>query len=198
MNTKLLTFVLAALYSLTGCSTSQGQLNVKVDNKLRYTMKECKTNAFSSCRVDRVQKIDKIVIKKSKKTLYTYSNGKIVDSYKISMGKNWNKGHKLRQGDNKTPEGTYKISYKQYSKNFYKSLKISYPNKKDINQARNKGYSPGGYIMIHGQPRWNAKGLADNYMLNNDWTAGCVALRNTDIDKLFYAVENGVSIEIKS
>ena len=193
---KLLFSLITLMLILNGCANEQQY--VEVNSKLKYTMKECKSDAYGVCKTKIVNKIDKIVVSKKEKILYTYSKGKIVDKFRISMGKNWNKGHKKKIGDFKTPEGSYKISYKQFSKNYYKSLKISYPNNKDRRSARSEGHSPGGLIMIHGQPKWNAAGKADGYMLKNDWTAGCIALRNNDMDRLFYATKSGKPIEIKS
>ncbi len=73
---------------------------------------------------------------------------------------------------------------------------ISYPNAKDKARARKNGVNPGGYITIHGQPKWNADGRGDNYTLSRDWTEGCVAVPNADMDTLWQAVANGVKIDI--
>jgi murein L,D-transpeptidase YafK len=73
---------------------------------------------------------------------------------------------------------------------------ISYPNEQDIAEARKKGVNPGGYITIHGQPKWNADGKGDEYTLSRDWTEGCMAVTNSAMDMLWRAVENGVPIDI--
>ena len=192
MQIKLYILGLFSIILFSGCAKEAYPSNV--NSKLKYTDKECRTATVNTS----VNKVDKIVINKSNRTLYTYKKGKVINSFKISLGKNGDKGHKERIGDNKTPEGTYSISYKQYSRNYYKSLKVSYPNKRDLMVAKKKGLNPGGFIMIHGQPKWNANGVADKYMLQNDWTRGCIALTNRAMDQLYYAVESGVRIEIKS
>jgi murein L,D-transpeptidase YafK len=75
---------------------------------------------------------------------------------------------------------------------------ISYPNSADRKRARRKGVSPGGYITIHGQPKWNADGRGDSYTLAHDWTEGCMAVPNKAMDALWAAVHNGVKINIRS
>lgn len=197
MKRRLLFLGLLSIIFLSGCA-EKTPYPTDVDSTLKYSDKECREDRFGMCRADIDIKVDRLVVDKSKRILYAYRKGKVVETFKIALGKNSIKGSKEKAGDLKTPEGSYKISYKQYSRNYYKSLKISYPNKKDIALARAKGVNPGGFIMIHGQPRWNAVGKADNYMLENDWTEGCIALSNKDIDRLFYAVESGIPIKIKS
>ena len=73
---------------------------------------------------------------------------------------------------------------------------ISYPSEADKARARKRGVNPGGYITIHGQPKWNADGRGDNFTLSRDWTEGCMAVPNLAMDKLWRAVEKGVKIEI--
>ena len=143
-------------------------------------------------------KIDKIVVYKKKRMMYAYKDGKVVEEYRISLGANGgaNGGNKVKAGDYRTPEGTYSIVRKKCDSRLYKSLLISYPSEADKARARARGVNPGGYITIHGQPKWNADGRGDNYTLSRDWTEGCMAVPNLAMDKLWRAVEKGVKIEI--
>jgi len=143
-------------------------------------------------------RIDKIVVYKGKRTLTTYRNGQVVNSFKMSLGKNADKGNKVQTGDYRTPEGSYKIVRKKCDNRLYRSLMISYPNANDRARARAAGVQPGGYITIHGQPKWNADGRGDKYTLSHDWTEGCMAVPNKAMDILWRAVKNGVEVEIHS
>jgi murein L,D-transpeptidase YafK len=125
-----------------------------------------------------------------------YKKGKLIYTCKVSLGKNGDKGNKIQAGDYRTPEGSYKIVRKKCDPRLYKSLMISYPNEEDKARARSKGVKPGGYITIHGQPKWNADGHADRFTLSHDWTEGCMAVSNKAIDALWVAVRNGVKIDI--
>jgi len=167
----------------------------KVDNT-PYATKECRKQLASGAEIDRSNMIDKIVVYKSKRKLYAYKNGKVVEEFRISLGKNGDKGNKVEAGDYRTPEGSYCIVRKKCDNRLYRSLMISYPNASDKARASAKGVNPGGYITIHGQPKWNADGRGDNYTLSHDWTEGCIAVPNLAMDKLWKAVEKGVKIEI--
>jgi len=112
------------------------------------------------------------------------------------MGKNGNKGDKVQEGDYRTPEGSYRIVRKKCDNRLYRSLMISYPNASDKARARKRGVRAGGYITIHGQPKWNADGRGDKYTLAHDWTEGCIAVSNKAMDQLWKAVQNGVKIDI--
>lgn len=137
--------------------------------------------------------IDKLVVYKSKRQLLAYSNGQLVKTYKISLGTQ-PIGAKEFEGDKKTPEGLYFINDKNPNSIFHKNLGISYPDKKDIINAKRLGKKAGGDIKIHG--------LSDNrnYIKKfhrwRDWTAGCIAVTNEEIDELYAAVKIGSPIEI--
>lgn len=128
--------------------------------------------------------------------MYTYASGKLMHEFRFSLGKNGDKGNKVKAGDYRTPEGSYKIVRKKCDNRLYKSLMISYPNTGDKVRAAKRGVSPGGYITIHGQPKWNADGRGDNFTLSKDWTEGCLVVPNIAMDKLWHAVANGVKIDI--
>ena len=193
MNLKLglLGMVLAVIISGCGDATVYGK-----NDKTPYATKECLQQLRLGSEVVPNEKIDKIVVYKGKRTLSTYRNGKMINSYRMSLGKNGDKGNKMRAGDYRTPEGMYKIVRKKCDNRLYRSLMISYPNANDIARSRSVGAKPGGYITIHGQPKWNADGHGDSYTLAHDWTEGCMAVPNRAMDTLWRAVENGVAIEI--
>jgi len=181
------------LFFMTGCS-EQGYQG-KVD-KTPYATKECRKSLLQGSELDPSCKIDKIVVYKKKRELYTYRKGKKVNEFRISLGKNGDKGNKIQAGDYRTPEGSYCIVRKKCDDRLYKSLMISYPNASDKARAAKRGVKPGGYITIHGQPKWNADGRGNNYTLSHDWTEGCMAVTNVAIDQLWRAVQNGTKIVI--
>ena len=139
-------------------------------------------------------KIDLIVIEKSNRKLQLYSKGNLVKSYDISLGKD-PVGAKRFSGDNKTPEGKYFIKGKNQKSKFHKSLWISYPDSEDIEYAAKTGRDPGGEIMIHGLTKgfyW----LGSAHLLS-DWTRGCIAVTNKEIDELYGAIKQGTAVEIR-
>jgi len=191
----LLGVVVALLIAGCGKPTVHG----KVD-KTPYPTTVCLKQLSSGSEIIPSQKIDKIVVYKKKRRLYTYRNGKMVDEFRISLGSHGgaNGGNKVKAGDYRTPEGTYSIVRKKCDNRLYRSLMISYPNAADRARAAARGVKTGGYITIHGQPKWNADGHGDDYTLSRDWTEGCMAVPNRAMDRLWTAVENGVSITINS
>jgi murein L,D-transpeptidase YafK len=167
----------------------------KVD-KTPYAINECCQELRSGTDVDHSKLADKIIVHKKKRELAMYRQGKLLYTCKISLGKNGDKGNKIQAGDYRTPEGSYSIVRKKCDPRLYKSLMISYPNEADKARARAHGVKPGGYITIHGQPKWNADGHADRFTLAHDWTEGCMAVPNKAIDTLWRSVKNGVKIHI--
>jgi murein L,D-transpeptidase YafK len=144
--------------------------------------------------LDKSAIIDKIIVEKSKRKMFVYSNGELLKTYKISLGKKPT-GTKEFEGDNKTPEGLYFINDKNPNSKFHKNLGISYPNEKDIENSKKTGQKPGGQIKIHGlNNKYNWIGKAHLLM---DWTAGCIAVTNNEIDELYNAVPIGTQIEIR-
>ena len=167
----------------------------KVD-KTPYETRQCLNELSRGAEIRQDQLIDKIEAYKSKRKIIGYKNGKVVLESKMSLGKNGDKGNKLQAGDYRTPEGNYRIVRKKCDPRLYRSLMISYPNADDIARARSRGVKPGGYITIHGQPKWNADGRGDSYTLAHDWTEGCMAVPNRVMDQLWAGVRNGVPITI--
>ncbi len=144
--------------------------------------------------LDKSVSIDKIVVTKHKRRLDLISNNQIIKSYKISLGR-VPKGHKEYEGDKKTPEGLYIINDKNPNSGYHKNLGISYPNEQDIKHAESIGKNPGGLIKIHGIR--NGFGWIGSFHLLFDWTLGCIAVTDKEIDELYENVKTGTTIEIK-
>jgi murein L,D-transpeptidase YafK len=137
--------------------------------------------------------VDRIVVWKSKRRLEAYAGGSLVASYKVALGKE-PVGAKHVAGDNKTPEGQYIINAKSATSKYHKNLGISYPNAADARAAALAGKSPGGDIKIHGLQ--NGLGMLGRWQTLRDWTAGCIALSNAEIDDLYAHTAVGTPIEI--
>ena len=138
-------------------------------------------------------KIDKILVEKSKREMHVFFNGKKLNTYSISLGFRPN-GKKQFEGDGKTPEGRYSIVSKNYNNIAHKSFGISYPNTADRQFAARHHKSAGGDIMLHGL--MNGLGYWGKFHRFIDWTAGCIALTNNEMDDLFRHVDVGCEVEI--
>jgi len=136
---------------------------------------------------------DRIVVLKAARELKLYSAGEILKTYRIALGSNPN-GHKQQQGDGRTPEGTYVIDYRNPNSKYHLALHISYPNAEDRQRARKRGVSPGGDIMIHGASM--NRGWLSHLRRPNDWTLGCIAVTNSEIEEIWRGVPDGTKIEI--
>lgn len=139
------------------------------------------------------QEVDKIIVYKSKREMLVYNGDKLLKTYKISLG-NTPIGHKQFEGDGKTPEGIYTINDKNPNSAYHKNLGVTYPNEADIEYAKSFNKSAGGDIKIHGLK--NGLGYIGKLHLNSDWTLGCIAVTNEEIDELFEYVKIGSPIEI--
>ena len=137
---------------------------------------------------------DLILVNKSERTLILFSKGKSLKTYKVALGSE-PIGPKTRHGDHKTPEGAYVLDYKNSHSQFYRSLHISYPNKQDRIRAQKLGVAPGGDIFVHGLP--NGQGWVGSAHRLRDWTDGCIAVTNKEIDEIWRVVPDGTPIEIK-
>ncbi len=139
------------------------------------------------------EKVDQVVVKKKAREMLLMSEGTVVRSYTVSLGGN-PVGHKVKQGDARTPEGRYVIDYRNPYSNYHLSLHISYPDARDRQRAKSLGVDPGGMIMIHGAPNgWRWPG---NLLKLSDWTNGCIAVSNTEIEEIWEFVKDGTPIEI--
>ncbi|WP_330441941.1 L,D-transpeptidase family protein [Flavobacterium sp. C4GT6] len=137
--------------------------------------------------------VDRLVVYKSKRKMLAYNGDTLLKTYTISLGKN-PLGHKQFEGDNKTPEGVYSINERNPNSAYHKNLGVSYPNEVDRDFAAKQGKSPGGLIKIHGLR--NDRGYIGKFHRWKDWTAGCIAVTNDEIDELYTAVKENAVIEI--
>jgi len=139
------------------------------------------------------QPADFVLVKKSEAKLYLMRQGAPIAAFHIALGGN-PVGHKQKQGDGRTPEGRYTLDARNERSAYYKSLHVSYHNARDREQARRNGVSAGGDIMIHGQP--NGWVQYEAMTQTRNWTLGCIALTNEDMDVVWSAVPVGTPIEI--
>lgn len=138
--------------------------------------------------------IDRVIVYKQQRKLVLMSHGKEIKAYRVALGGS-PVGAKQREGDNRTPEGSYVIDYQNPKSRFYKSFHISYPNAQDRAAAQKLGVKPGGDIMIHGLPKEYAW-VGEAHVLH-DWTAGCIAVTNHEMDEIWSLLKIGTPIEIK-
>ncbi|OEY66196.1 L,D-transpeptidase family protein [Marinobacter sp. X15-166B] len=143
--------------------------------------------------LDSYPPINQVLVRKEERRLYLLAGDQVVKSYRISLGDN-PVGHKLSEGDARTPEGDYILNWRNANSRFYKSIHISYPNHEDRALARAWGLNPGGSIMIHGLPN-DAGDLAFAYA-GLDWTDGCIAVNNDEMDEIWRLVADGTPIQI--
>ena len=137
---------------------------------------------------------DRLVIEKGKRLMHLYAGDKELKSYPISLGRE-PEGAKTREGDGKTPEGIYRVSEHKKDSSCHRALRVSYPDEHDRALADKMGVNPGGNIMIHGL--LNGLGWIGRAHRWVDWTAGCIAVTNPEMDELFDVVENEAVIEIR-
>jgi murein L,D-transpeptidase YafK len=149
---------------------------------------------ITSCSALAGEKADRVVVIKNTKTLSLYKGERLLGAYSVVFGAN-PVGHKQQEGDERTPEGRYILDLKKSDSAFYKAIHISYPNTQDIESAKKRGVSPGGSIMIHGQK--NGLGWVSFISQKFNWTDGCIALNNKDMDFVWEAIEAGTPIDIK-
>lgn len=138
--------------------------------------------------------IDHLVVLKKQHKLLLISGNQVVKSYDVALGSG-GLTPKRRQGDHRTPEGLYTIDYRNPASRFHRALHISYPQKSDMLRARQLGVDPGGDIMIHGLgPSFSWAGELHRH---NDWTDGCIAVTDEEMDQIWQAVADGTPVEIR-
>jgi murein L,D-transpeptidase YafK len=137
---------------------------------------------------------DRVVVLKSERTLQLVNHERLIKAYKVALGGD-PIGPKTRQGDHKTPEGGYVLDFRNAHSKFYKAIHISYPSARDRAAAREQGASPGGDVFLHGLP--NGFGYLGAAHRLKDWTDGCIAVTNAEIDEIWGAVPDGTPIEIQ-
>ena len=138
--------------------------------------------------------VTSLVINKGARKMYLLHNEKILKEYKVDLGFA-PQGTKTKKGDGRTPEGTYLIDRRNPNSRYHLSLGISYPNSKDIAQAKAAGVDPGGDIFIHGQP--NKRSERKRAKKTIDWTAGCIAVKNEEIEEIYAMVNEGTVITLR-
>ncbi len=138
---------------------------------------------------------DRVVVEKAKRSMHLMQNGRVLKSYRVALGGD-PVGHKTQQGDQRTPEGVYTIDFRRPQSRFNLALHVSYPNAQDRWYAASRGVDPGGEIYIHGQPNGgvNPARLAERGW---DWTDGCIAVTNPEMQEIWALVRDGTPIEIR-
>jgi murein L,D-transpeptidase YafK len=173
-------------------------LNIRLKTAVAYSLAAA-TLLFAACGANgaarqAAKQADRIVIEKSKRTMTLMSGGTVLKSYKVALG-GQPFGAKQRVGDHKTPEGLYIVDQKKAVSEFHRALHISYPNARDKENARKVGVSPGGDIEIHGLgDKYGWVGAAHRQV---DWTDGCIAVTNEEIDEIWPLVAVGTPVEIR-
>ena len=137
---------------------------------------------------------DHVVVHKAEHKLYLYNGSRLLGEYKVALGLS-PVGTKEREHDFRTPEGRYFLARRNTRSDFFLSIQVSYPNKNDELRARKNRWAPGGSIMIHGLP--NVPKHPPAYYASNDWTDGCIALTNPEIEEVSRLVPIGTPVEIK-
>ncbi len=150
--------------------------------------------ARAASPLDAEARADSVVVLKKERKLILYSQGRALKTYSISLGI-VPVGPKMRQGDHKTPEGHYILDRRNPKSQYYRSIHISYPTPEQVEAANKRGVSPGGDVFIHGLP--NGFAWLGYSQLAADWTEGCIAVTNAEMDEIWRAVPDGTPIEIR-
>ncbi len=138
---------------------------------------------------------DRVIVHKAERRMELYNNNQLIRAYSIRLGKS-PVGHKMQEGDQRTPEGEYILDWRNPNSRFHKSIHISYPNARDRAFAEAMGVNPGSHIMIHGLPNQvTSPTLIEEYM-RIDWTDGCIAVSNEEMDEIWELVADGTPILI--
>lgn len=138
--------------------------------------------------------VELVKVDKSKRRMYLIDDGHVIREFRIALGKS-PKGHKQQEGDQRTPEGRYYLDFITEHSNFYRSMHISYPNLRDQRHAESLGVDPGGEIKIHGL-KLDYQGRPE-FIQSFDWTNGCIAITNPEMDEFLRLVKIGTPIEIQ-
>lgn len=137
---------------------------------------------------------DRVLVEKSARRLTLLKNGSTLKTYRVALGRA-PVGAKEYEGDERTPEGIYSIDFHKPDSDYLLALHISYPEQRDIDRAAAQGLSAGSDIMIHGLP--NGRGWIGRFHRRNDWTAGCVAVTDFEIEEIYRAVPDGTPVELR-
>ena len=137
---------------------------------------------------------DRVLVEKSARRLTLMRNGNALKTYRVALGRT-PIGPKEYEGDQRTPEGIYSIDFHKPDSDYHLALHVSYPEQRDIDRASAQGVSAGSDIMIHGLP--NGRGWIGRFHRRSDWTAGCVALTDFEIEEIYRAVPDGTPVEFR-
>jgi murein L,D-transpeptidase YafK len=151
-------------------------------------------DALADDRLPSDARADRVVVLKKEHTLLLLRGDQVLKTYKVALGGE-PVGPKQQEGDHKTPEGVYVLDRRNERSRFYRAIHISYPNEEDQRRAAAKGVPPGGDIIIHGLP--NGFGWLGEAHRVRDWTDGCIAVTDVEMDEIWRAVRDGTPIEIK-
>ena len=138
---------------------------------------------------------DQVLVKKSARQLQLLKDGKVLKEYRISLSENA-RGHKIQEGDKRTPVGDYILDWRNPNSKYHKALHVSYPNARDQQFAQALGVAPGGMIMVHGLPNEVTSPVVRADYRTMDWTNGCIAVQNEEIDEIWRLVRDGTPIRI--
>jgi murein L,D-transpeptidase YafK len=137
---------------------------------------------------------DHVLVEKAARRLTLFRSGTTLKTYHVALGRA-PIGPKEQEGDQRTPEGLYRIDFHKEDSDYHRALHVSYPEQRDIDRAAAAGVPPGSDIMVHGLP--NGKGWIGAFHRRTDWTAGCIAVADFEIEEIWRAVADGTPIEIK-
>lgn len=149
---------------------------------------------FPASTIENLPPADRVLVRKQARKLFLLQQGHVIKQYTISLG-GAPQGHKIEQGDSRTPQGHYILDWKNSHSRFFLSIHISYPNANDRALAKELGISPGGDIMIHGLP--NGLGWLQFIFKGWDWTDGCIAVNNEEMREIWNSVASGTPIDIE-
>jgi murein L,D-transpeptidase YafK len=139
---------------------------------------------------------DQVLVKKSQRKMQLLKKGQVIKEYRIALGDN-PYGHKLQEGDERTPEGDYVLDWRNPRSNYHKAIHVSYPNERDQDLAKDLGVSPGGMIMVHGMPNYVTSPVVRAEYRRRDWTNGCIAVDDPEMDEIWSLVRDGTPIRIQ-
>jgi murein L,D-transpeptidase YafK len=186
-------FCIVLIFALAGCIHTKKTPSI-ADQSAAEQQAKAKELALRNAAIKKSLKAERIVIEKSKHLMTVYALNKPIATFQIALGQE-PVGAKTCVGDNRTPEGFYTVTDHKADSNFYLALRLSYPSPKDIANAKKLNCKPGNNIMIHGLPKRFAKlGRAHREV---DWTHGCIAVNNQEMDQLWTMVANGTTVEIR-
>jgi murein L,D-transpeptidase YafK len=188
--TRLRILLLVVVGTLAGCAVSPEKFGA-IDSCLEggrawnYRTFRCEPAASGP--------VNLIVVDKSRHWMSVYRDGRLIREFRVALGRG-GQAPKQRQGDGKVPEGMYRITAHNPNSPYHRSLRIGYPSAQQVAAARKLGINPGGDIMIHGLPN-DVHGIGSRHTAL-DWTDGCIAVTNREIEWLYRAVPNGTPIRI--